>query len=204
MKASRFPPCFSPCCGLLLAFLGTQSSAAELADDALWQRLRGGGVTVLMRHAATDSGIGDPPGFQLGRCTTQRNLSARGREDARAIGDAFRRHGIQPGAVWSSRWCRCLDTARLAFGHAEPEPGLDSMFNDDAGQSAAKLRALHMRLAARRETAPLVLVTHDVNIRALTGYSLAPGEMVLTQLRNGKLESIGRLAVAPGGQAAAR
>jgi broad specificity phosphatase PhoE len=203
MKAPCFPPCFSPSFLLLLAFLGLRSAAAEPADDALWQRLRGAGVTVLMRHAATDPGIGDPPGFVLGRCATQRNLSERGRADARAIGEAFRRHGVRP-AVWSSRWCRCLDTARLAFGQAEAEPSLDSMFKDDAGQSAAKLRALLTRLAARRDTAPLVLVTHDVNIRALTGHSLAPGAMVLTQLRNGKLEPIGRLAVAPGGQQMAR
>jgi broad specificity phosphatase PhoE len=190
-------PCF-----LLLALLGAHSIAAEPAEDALWQQLRGAGVTVLMRHAATDPGIGDPPGFALGQCATQRNLSDRGRRDARAIGDAFRRHGVHPGAVWSSRWCRCLDTARLAFGRAEPEPGLDSMFSDDASDSAAKLDALRARLAGRRATAPLVLVTHDVNVRTLTGRSLAPGEMLLTILRNGKLEPIGRLAVPPGAQAA--
>lgn len=181
---------------LLLAFAGLQCRAAEPPESVLWQQLRGGGVVVLMRHAATDPGIGDPPGFTLGQCATQRNLSERGRQDARAVGAAFRRYGVQPGAVWSSRWCRCLDTARLAFGQAEPEPGLDSMFKDDDAQVAAKLRGLTMRLAARRDTAPLVLVTHDVNLRALTGHSLAPGEMLLAQLRNGKLEPIGRLPVA--------
>jgi phosphohistidine phosphatase SixA len=191
-------------CLLLLALLGTPSIAAEPAEDALWQQLRGGGVTVLMRHAATDPGIGDPPGFALGQCATQRNLSDRGRRDARAIGEALRRRGVHPGAVWSSRWCRCLDTARLAFGRAEPEPSLDSMFGDDASGSGAKLDALRARLAARRATTPLVLVTHDVNVRTLTGHSLAPGEMVLTVLRNGKLEPIGRLAVPTGEQAAAR
>jgi phosphohistidine phosphatase SixA len=180
---------------LLLILAGPRASAAEPGEDALWQRLRSGGVTVLLRHAATDPGIGDPPGFVLGRCATQRNLSPAGRADARAIGDAFRRHGVIPGAVWSSRWCRCLETARLAFGSAEPEPALDSMFNDAAPITASKLRDLHARLAARRETTPLVLVTHDVNIRALTGHSLAPGDMVLTVVRDGKLEPIGRLAL---------
>ena len=180
---------------LLLAFIGMPLRAAELGEDALWQALRGGGVTVLMRHAVTNPGIGDPPGFKLGHCATQRNLSDAGRTDARAIGAAFRRHKVNPGAVWSSRWCRCLDTARLAFNRAEPVPGLDSMFNDDGNASAAKLRDLRARLAARQETTPLVLVTHDVNIRALTGYSLAPGEMVLLTQRGGKLEVIGRLSV---------
>jgi broad specificity phosphatase PhoE len=189
---------------LLLAFTGLPATGAQGDEDALWQKLRGGGVAVLMRHATTDPGIGDPPGFQLTQCATQRNLSEAGRQDARRIGAAFRLHGVLPGAVWSSRWCRCLDTARLAFGRAEPEPGLDSIFNDDAPASASKLRTLGARLAARRERTPLVLVTHDVNIRALTGQSLAPGEMVLTQLRNGKLEVIGRLAVSASNLPAAR
>ena len=189
---------------LLPAFIGLHATAATSDEDALWQKLQGGGVTVLMRHAATDPGIGDPPGFDLTRCATQRNLSDAGRQDARRIGAAFRLRGVLPGAVWSSRWCRCLDTARLAFGRVAPEPGLDSMFNDAAAVSAAKLRSLHARLAARRASTPLVLVTHDVNIRALTGHSLAPGEMVLTQLRDGKLEVIGRLAVPAGEAPAAR
>ncbi|MET0982057.1 MAG: histidine phosphatase family protein [Telluria sp.] len=178
---------------LLLALAGPLAHAAEPGEDALWQRLRSGGVTVLMRHAQTVQGIGDPPGFVLGQCPTQRNLSNAGRRDARSIGAAFQRRGIDPGAVWSSRWCRCLDTARIAFGRVQPEPSLDSMFNDDAARSGAKLRGLHARLAARRDSSPLVLVTHDVNIRALTGESVAPGEMVLTVLRDGKLEVIGRL-----------
>jgi broad specificity phosphatase PhoE len=189
---------------LLPALIGLHATAATSDEDALWQKLQGGGVTVLMRHAATNPGIGDPPGFELSQCATQRNLSDAGRQDARRIGTAFRLRGVLPGAVWSSRWCRCLDTARLAFGRAAPEPGLDSMFNDDAAVAASKLRSLHARLAARRETTPLVLVTHDVNIRALTGQSLTPGEMVLTQLRDGKLEVIGRLAVPVGNPSAAR
>lgn len=180
---------------LFVLFLALCSPLARPADtdEALWRRMQDGGVTVLMRHAATTSGIGDPPGFVLERCSTQRNLSAAGRRDAAAIGAAFRRHGVQPGAVWSSRWCRCLDTARLAFGRVQPEPGLDSMFNDDAAASEAKLGLIRARLLAYRGAAPLVLVTHDVNIRALTGQSLAPGEMVLTLARAGKLDVIGRL-----------
>ena len=187
MKAHLYP--------VLLALIGIPLQAAALGEDALWQKLRGGGVTVLMRHAATNPGIGDPPDFKLDDCATQRNLSQGGREDARAIGAAFVRQKVTPGAVWSSRWCRCLDTARLAFGRFDPEPSLDSMFNDDATQSSLKLRDLRARLAARRETTPLVLVTHDVNIRALTGQSLAPGEMVLVTQRGGKVEVIGRLSV---------
>ena len=176
----------------LLMILST-SHAAEVDEDKLWQQVRTGGAIVLMRHAATTPGIGDPPGFALGKCATQRNLSDAGRRDARAIGAAFRSRNIVPGAVWSSRWCRCLDTARLAFDQVTPEPTLDSMFRDDDAASGAKLRELRARLAARRETSPLVLVTHDVNIRALTGESLAQGEMVVTRLRGDRLQVLGRL-----------
>lgn len=178
---------------LLLACGASLAQAAGPDEEALWQRLRSGGVTVLMRHAQTVPGIGDPPGFVLGQCPTQRNLSGAGHRDAQAIGAAFRQRGVAPGAVWSSRWCRCLDTARLAFGRAEPEPSLDSMFNDDAAASGAKLRALHTRLAAHADRRPLVLVTHDVNIRALTGESVAQGEMVLAVARAGRFEVLGRL-----------
>lgn len=176
-----------------LIFMLSTAHAAELDSDALWQRLRAGGVIVLMRHAATVPGIGDPPGFALGECATQRNLSEAGRRDARAIGAAFRSRGVVPGAIWSSRWCRCLDTARLAFDQAKPEPTLDSMFKDDDAASNAKLRELRAKLAARGETSTLVLVTHDVNIRALTGEYLAQGEMLLTVLRDSRLEVLGRL-----------
>ena len=184
----------------LLVFSPT-AQAADAGDDALWQRLRGNGVIVLMRHAATTPGIGDPPGFELGKCATQRNLSAAGRDDARAIGAAFRHHNIVPGAVWSSRWCRCLETARLAFDGVKPEPTLDSMFNVDEASGAARVRDLYNRLEEWRGIGPLVLVTHDVNIRALTGEYVAQGEMVLTVLRDGRLEVIGRLNAHRGRQA---
>jgi len=182
---------------LLICLPAAQAAAparvADSSDDALWQRLRAGGVIVLMRHAATTPGVGDPPGFDLDKCATQRNLSAAGRDDARAIGAAFRHHNIVPGAVWSSRWCRCLETARLAFDGVKPEPTLDSMFNIDAALGAARVQDLANRLEEWRGMGPLVLVTHDVNVRALTGVYLEQGDMLLTELRGGRLQTIGRL-----------
>ncbi|WP_305825691.1 histidine phosphatase family protein [Massilia brevitalea] len=188
---------------LCLLIFSPTAHAADAGDEALWQRLRGNDVIVLMRHAATTPGVGDPPGFDLGKCATQRNLSAAGRDDARAIGAAFRHHNIVPGAVWSSRWCRCLETARLAFDGVKPEPTLDSMFKVDQASGAARVRDLHNRLEEWRGVGPLVLVTHDVNIRALTGEYVAQGEMVLTVLREGRLDVIGRLNAHGGRQAAA-
>lgn len=180
---------------------GAPAVRAEAADDALWQRLRSGGHILLIRHAATDPGIGDPPGFRLGACATQRNLSERGRREARALGAALQAAGVAIGPVWSSRWCRCLDTARLAFDHAEPSPMLDSMFNDDEAASHAKAEQTIARLAALRGTGRVLdnvaLVTHDVNIRRLTREAVAPGGVVLARMEGGRLAVLGQLRIGP-------
>ncbi len=161
----------------LLLLLWAPTAAAN--DEALWSLLRDGGKVLLMRHAVTDPGAGDPPGFTLEDCATQRNLSAAGRQDARRVGDAFRARGVPVARVLSSRWCRCLETARIAFGHVEPWPALDSIFeerNREAEQTAA-IRAL----AGKHPTTGgnLILVTHGVNIAALIGIVPAPAEMIV-------------------------
>ncbi len=176
-----------------IAALTSGRLAAANGDDDLWQRLQAGAYVLLIRHAATHPGIGDPPGFRLGVCSTQRNLSEAGKRDARAIGAAFRRRGIPLGPVWSSRWCRCLDTARLAFGRVEDAPMLDSMFRDSEAAGQAKVRETLTRVDAYAGKGNLVLVTHDVNIRALVNESVAQGEIVVARAVQGKLDVIGRL-----------
>lgn len=177
----------------LLAATLLASSPLMAADSDLWQRLHEGGYVLLIRHAATDPGIGDPPGFRLAVCSTQRNLSEQGRRDARAIGAALRNRGIPLGPVLSSRWCRCLDTARLAFGRVEEAPMLDSMFNDGEGASRAKVNEVLARVGSNREKPNLVLVTHDVNIRALVSEYVSQGEIVVARPNAGKLEVVGKL-----------
>lgn len=179
-----------------LAFIAACASgglAAAEQEDALWERLRAGGYVLLIRHAATHPGIGDPPNFKLGVCSTQRNLSDAGRRDARAIGAALREHSTPIGPVWSSRWCRCVDTARLAFGRVEQEPALDSLFRDSDTAAKAKLRAAQARIAAWNGQDNLVLVTHDVNIRALVNEYVEQGAIVVTRRTDTGLEVLGRL-----------
>jgi hypothetical protein len=89
------------------------------ADDAVWTTLRDTAAVLIVRHAQTEPGIGDPPGFRLHDCGTQRNLSPAGRAQATAMGRRLAERGIRVSRVESSRWCRCIDTARLAF------PGLE-------------------------------------------------------------------------------
>jgi broad specificity phosphatase PhoE len=180
---------------------GVPAVRADAADDALWRRLRSGGHILLIRHTATDPGIGDPPGFRLGACATQRNLSERGRREARELGAALQDGGVAIGPVWSSRWCRCLDIAKLAFDHAEPAPMLDSMFKDDEAASQAKAKQTIARLAALRGTGRdrdnVALVTHDVNIRVPTRESVAPGGVVVARMEGGRLAVLGQLQVGP-------
>lgn len=185
MKSSALAPL------LLLAFA---SHATPDESDALWRLLQGGEQVVIMRHATTEPGVGDPPGFRLDDCATQRNLSEAGREEARRISAAFRARGVPIGQVLSSRWCRCLETARLAFGTVEPWPPLDSFF-DDRSREPGQTQAVRRRASERPASGNLVLVTHQVNISALTGISAAPGEIiVLTPRGRGNFRMAGRLA----------
>lgn len=179
----------------LLVLLGVRPAVAgDMDNAALWRRLQAGGHVVLIRHAATVPGVGDPANFKLGACATQRNLSDAGREDARRIGAAFRERAVPVSQVLSSRWCRCVDTAQLAFGRVRPEPMVDSMFNDDEAARQVKVRALRAYLAAHKEPGNLVLATHDINIRVLVDESLSQGEMVVALAQpDGSLKSLGVL-----------
>ena len=144
--------------------------------------LRAGGVAVLLRHATTTPGVGDPPGFRPGDCATQRNLSNEGHEQARRIGAWFARHRLAPAAVHSSAWCRCIDTARLAFGRGEPWAVLDSFFGS-SDAVAERLRAQSIDAALRALPAGRfeVWVTHQVNVTAATGAFLGMGEGLLVR-----------------------
>jgi phosphohistidine phosphatase SixA len=166
------------------------------ADDKLWDQLRNGGHVLLIRHAETEPGIGDPPGFRLEDCSSQRNLSAAGRSQSRRIGERLASLGIPVADVLSSRWCRCLETARLAFGRVTPEPVLDSFFADQA-RSDAQTAAARARIQAFRGPGNLVMVTHQVNISAVTGKSPAQGEIfVVRASAQGQWQWVGRLTAA--------
>lgn len=148
-----------------------------------------------MRHAATNPGVGDPPQFRLDDCRTQRNLSAAGKIQAERIGRMFAEHNITISAVLSSRWCRCLDTARLAFGKVTPYPALDSFFGERSGQADAQTGAARERIQAFSGPGNLMMVTHQVNITALTGQYPAEGEIFVVRAgAHGALQWIGRIA----------
>jgi broad specificity phosphatase PhoE len=160
------------------------AALANTGEREFWRRAQAGGCVMLMRHAATEPGIGDPPEFRLGDCSTQRNLSAEGRAFSVELGRRMAAQGVRLDAVLSSAWCRCVDTARWAFdahpqlnARAEVWPALNSFFQgqgDESTQTAAVLARL--RTTSPRNT---LLVTHQVNISALTGQGTAMGEVLL-------------------------
>jgi hypothetical protein len=113
----------------ILAFLLAMAAWPAHAEEEPWALLRQGGHVVLLRHAQTTSGIGDPEGTRLEDCTTQRNLSEGGRAHARRVGEEFRRFRVPVDMVLSSEWCRCVETAGLAFGGtADVWPALNNLF----------------------------------------------------------------------------
>ena len=169
-------------------------AATQSADARLWEGLADGRYVAVMRHALAP-GVGDPDNFTLGDCSTQRNLSESGREQAKAIGDVMRAQGVTEARVYSSEWCRCLETAEgLAFTAVTPKPALNSFFQRRAA-SEEQTQSLREFLRTERNThEPLVLVTHQVNITALTGVFPASGEIVVIGMNEaGDVEVKGRL-----------
>ncbi|MBL0421844.1 histidine phosphatase family protein [Ramlibacter sp. AW1] len=169
-------------------------ATARADEAALWRLLQAGGQVVLMRHAATTPGVGDPPGFALGNCRTQRNLSDEGRQDAQRLGRLLRARGIPVERVLASPWCRCVETARLVFGRdPEIEPALGNLFGRPA-QEAGQVAQLR-RLVRPGQAGNLFMVTHGSTTLALTGVSPAQGEMVvLSPQAAGDFQVAGRLA----------
>jgi phosphohistidine phosphatase SixA len=150
---------------------------ARADDAALLRSLRDGGYVLVIRHAMSP-GSGDSVNFKLDDCTTQRNLSEEGRAQARRIGETLRAESVPIGRVLSSRWCRALETARLAFGRVEGEPMLDQFYNaEERDQRTPAVRAIIA--SAPQGGTNLVLMTHQPNVTALTNLSVDEGEIVV-------------------------
>ena len=178
--------------GAVLALALVALSVQAQPSEALWTLLKAGGQVVILRHAATDGTAGDRDTMRVEDCSTQRNLSASGRDDARRIGEAFRARGIAVGVVRSSLWCRCLDTATLALGVVDPWLQLNSFFRN-RDREPGQTRAVRQLVSRHRGPGTLVLVTHQVNITALTSVHPDEGEMVILTPRGDGFVVAGRL-----------
>lgn len=150
------------------------------AEEAQWKQLREGGLVILIRHASTVAGFGDPPGFKVDDCSTQRNLSETGRAESRRLGERLRAERVPIARLYTSPWCRCRDTATLAFGGAEDWDPLSSFFDvpDREAEYTETVRKRILGYSIRKPGGNVVMVTHNVNIAALTKLSVATCEMV--------------------------
>lgn len=163
---------------LLWPLIASLPAAADNSD-------RFAGTVMFMRHALAP-GFGDPDHFSVKDCSTQRNLDETGRAQARAIGAKLAAADIKFSAIYSSYWCRCLETAQLLrLGAVTPFDGLNSFFQNHAPRDAT-LAKLHQKLDSLSASAPAsLMVTHAVTIRAVTGLSVASGGVVIYDLKTG-------------------
>ncbi|MEO3677658.1 histidine phosphatase family protein [Rheinheimera sp. FR7-31] len=165
---------------LLLLLLILPLSAPE-ADDSVWALWREGKAILMMRHTLAP-GTGDPAGFVLEDCNTQRNLSSEGRQQAKRWGELLRQQHSGDITLYSSQWCRCLDTGRLmGLTPPTPLPLLNSFFAG-RGDGDKQTQALLQRFSTAQTAQPTVLVTHQVNFTALTGIFPRSGEAAILAL----------------------
>jgi len=173
------------------------AAPAAAADDSLeaWAALAKGGHVALVRHGNAPPGHGgDPPGFKIDDCATQRNMDEKGRTQSRAVGEAFRQHGVRVDKILSSPWCRCLETARLmALG---PVEGTMAVAASD--RSPDRLAALKQMVSAWRGPGTLVVVTHALTVQGLVGIMPGQAETVVIRPKPGQepeVEVVGRIPV---------
>lgn len=178
---------------LFILTIALVAALPAFATEAGWALLREGGHVVLISHAYAP-GTGDPANFDIEKCGTQRNLSDRGRQQARKMGSLFSARAVPTERVLSSRYCRALETARLAFGASAVEPfeALDSLVSDS---STAEAQTADVLAEIRNWTGSgnFILVTHQVNITALTGVVPREGEALIVTPREDGAHVLARI-----------
>ncbi|BCH24418.1 phosphoglycerate mutase [Mesorhizobium sp. L-8-10] len=180
---------FRVAAALILLVLATAAEATE----AGWALLRDGGHVVLLRHAMT-AGSADPAKVDLDDCRSQRNLSERGRQQARKMGALFAARAAGIELALASRYCRTMETARLAFGERPTEAfeALD-VPSSDPTEAEAQKAAVMKEISGFRGSGNMVMVTHLENITALTGQSAREGEALIVRPDGETLHVLGRI-----------
>lgn len=166
---------------LVLGLISLAAGAAHADESEAWEALRDGRAVLMLRHALAP-GTGDPANFDVDDCSTQRNLNDTGREQARAWKPFLAEHGIDKARVFSSQWCRCLDTAHgMDVGPVEEMLSLNSFFRN-RGKADMQTEQTVAIVNNMEPSPPVVLVSHQVNITALTGIYPSSNEGVVIAL----------------------
>ena len=164
----------------IIIFIALTSLVKADLDKNLTNELKDGGKLIFIRHAYAPGG-GDPKDFNLNDCSTQRNLNNEGRNQAKYIGEIFRKNKIKIGKVLSSEWCRCKDTASLAFGIYETKNFLNSFYSSKfAKNKRSQMKNLMKYIKNFESKKNLILVTHYVVISEALDYAPSSGEIVIS------------------------
>jgi phosphohistidine phosphatase SixA len=178
----------------LVLFIGFDPAAR--ADEAGIAALKAGGHVAMVRHGLTTPGSGDPLGFKLEDCATQRNLIDEGREESRKLGRLLRDRGVAIARVQSSEWCRCIETAELmAVGNVEKASPLNNLFGRPQNR-AKQVEEMRELIAAWKGPGNLLLMTHGANMGALMGINPETASGVVLEPAPGTQEGfrvVGRL-----------
>src|SRR5215510_1668552 len=162
-------------------------------DEQVWAALKQGGKVILLRHTHVDirEGIGH---LAPGNCAEEVNLSSRGIEQAKRLGEAFRAHSIAVGEVLSSPYCRCIDTGKLAFGRATPVQYLRPPGTVSEDQAKSNQERVVQEILKHRDTSNLVMITHDLNIADVVLEDTVPmGEFFVVQPKGTDFDVLGKI-----------
>ena len=176
----------------LIIFISLTSTVKADLNKKLINQLEEGGKLIFIRHAYAP-GSGDPDNFNLNDCSTQRNLSKEGQRQAKYIGEFFRNNKVKIDKVLSSEWCRCKETAKIAFKNFSTNSFLNSFYSSKFAKNKDKqVKALKEYIKKFKSDKNLVLVTHYVLISEILNYGPSSGEIVVS---NKNLNIIGSLEI---------
>ncbi len=165
---------------LVLIFIYIISPVKADSKHNIISELKKGGKLIFIRHAYAPGG-GDPKNFDIDNCTTQRNLNDSGRIQSKKIGDFFKKNDVPLGKVFSSEWCRCKDTASIAFKNFETKNFLNSFFSEQfAKNKKDQIKDFHKFLEEWDRDQNLIFVTHYVVISEILNYATSSGEIVVS------------------------
>jgi broad specificity phosphatase PhoE len=175
---------------ILIIFITlTSSIKAELNTNVI-KELKKGNKLIFVRHAYAPGG-GDPENFNIKECATQRNLGESGKQQAKRIGDFFTENQIPFEQVYSSEWCRCKDTASIAFKKFKTKNFLNSFFNPKFSKNKnTQMKKLKKFVKNSQNSKNIIFVTHYVVISEVLSYAAGSGEIVISDKQFNKIDSI--------------